>query len=274
VLDSHRLNTAYILDADGDDKSKNKFVTIINDRLKMIAPNGPIITSELAKFVFYYCPNTLIHGVFFANKPHNDKIGSGRLRLPRVLSSFIEASGVQIASSGGAKLDRQDASGKNDGGSAETGYGNVPFPRDEFTAKRIVAYFNLDLAQIRGFRLSKKAEKLLIAFALYKVRRLLSTPLRLRTACDLILAQEEREIKTENGERKTQKTDKLKVTSPDGYTLPKVGEIEDALPGLIQDVTTQGLFVAQPLTVIWREPSKGSRRGTSNPPQPNPSTGD
>jgi CRISPR-associated protein Csb1 len=34
VLDSHRLNSPYILDADGDDGSKNKFVSIINKSLK------------------------------------------------------------------------------------------------------------------------------------------------------------------------------------------------------------------------------------------------
>jgi CRISPR-associated protein Csb1 len=64
VLDSHRLNSAYILDADGNDGSKNKFVAIISEQLKVIAPNGPIVISDLAKFVFSYCPNTLIHGVF------------------------------------------------------------------------------------------------------------------------------------------------------------------------------------------------------------------
>ncbi|MBV9491479.1 MAG: type I-U CRISPR-associated protein Cas7, partial [Verrucomicrobia bacterium] len=153
VLDSHRLNSSYILDAQGQDGSNSPFVAIISERLSAIAPNGPVKIPELAKFVFCYCPNSLLHGVFFANRPHNERIGGGRLRLARVLSSFIEASGVRIAASGGVKIDRQDASGKTDGGSAETGYGNVPFPREEFTAESIIAYFNLDLAQLRGYGL-------------------------------------------------------------------------------------------------------------------------
>jgi CRISPR-associated protein Csb1 len=177
---------------------------------------------------------------------------------------------VQIAGSGGAKLDRQDASGKSDGGSAETGYGNVPFPRDEFTARRMVAYFNLDLAQIRAFRLGSKAENLLIAFALYKLRRFLAGPLRLRTACDLRLDQEE--IKGESDQHKTEKIEKVKVTAPDGYILPALGEIESALPSLIENVAAEDLF-KPPLTVIWREPSKGSRRATSNAPPASSSTG-
>jgi hypothetical protein len=40
----------------------------------------------------------------------------------------------------------------------------------------MVAYFNLDLAQTRAFRLDKTAESFLIAFALYKLQRLLSAP--------------------------------------------------------------------------------------------------
>ena len=42
-------------------------------------------------------------------------------------------------------------------------YGNVPYQRVEYTAGRIVAYFNLDLALIAGYGLPEPAGDLLIA---------------------------------------------------------------------------------------------------------------
>lgn len=65
VLDSHRLNSAYVLDAaelNGD--KKKTFVDIINDALSKITPNGPVNFVEFSKFLLRYCPNTLMHGVF------------------------------------------------------------------------------------------------------------------------------------------------------------------------------------------------------------------
>src|SRR5690606_6350041 len=111
------------------------------------------------------------------NKRFKNKIGNGRYRLSRVLSAFIEAENISTASSGGAKIDYVDASGKADGGSAETGFGNVPFARDEYTGD-IIAYFNLDLAQIRAFQLGENVEKLLIALALFKFRKFMDVGLR------------------------------------------------------------------------------------------------
>ena len=51
----------------------------------------------------------------------------------------------------------------------------------------ITAFFNLDLALIRGFGLSADVEILLIAISLFKIQRFLRDGLRLRTACDLDL---------------------------------------------------------------------------------------
>ena len=59
-------------------------------------------------------------------------------------------------------------------GAAE-GFGNVPFHRTEYTAKRITAYFNLDLAQLRAYGLGESAERFLITLALWKVRKFLET---------------------------------------------------------------------------------------------------
>ena len=86
---------------------------------------------------------------------------AGRLRHPRALSAFIEASGVGRADSGGVKFDRALPKPSVAGVDAKGGYGNVPFHRTEFTAKSITAFFSLDLAQIRGYGLSEDAAQLL-----------------------------------------------------------------------------------------------------------------
>ncbi len=98
----------------------------------------------------------------------------------------------------------------NPKGDAKTGFGNVPFQRDEYTADRVVAYFNLDLGQIRGYGLGADVEKLLVVLALYKIRALLDGGLRLRTACDLDVLS-------------------IKATRPKDFVLPPLGELATAL---------------------------------------------
>lgn len=187
ILEAHRINSPYILG--GEDRT-------VFDRLKKDAAGleqGPVDIRALAKLVLKYDPNAVIHGVFLAKK----ELAGGRLRLPRMLSGFIEASDVRPAESGGVKNDRVDPSGD-----AKLGFGNVPFHRTEFVARQIKAYFNLDLALLRGYGLPDEATRLLIALSLFKIRRFLSTGLRLRTACDLEL----------DGE--------LTVTRPAGWRVP------------------------------------------------------
>lgn len=192
VLEAHRINSPYILE--GTDKSV--FNKIRQDAAGM--ETGPVDIRALARLVLKYDPNAVIHGVFLAKSD----LAGGRLRLPRLLSGFIEASDVRPAESGGIKSDRVDP-----GGDAKRGFGNVPFHRTEFTAREINAYFNFDTALLRGYGLGDDATALLIALSLFKVRRFLSAGLRLRTACDL------------------EQVDELAVTRPSGFTVPP----EDAL---------------------------------------------
>jgi CRISPR-associated protein Csb1 len=248
VLESHRLASSYILDAHAPDKSPYPFVSLLEESIKKsIAPNGPLSVPELAKFVVKHCPNTLIHGVFFSNNFHKDRIGQGRLRLPRLLSAFIEAHDAKTASSGGAKLDRQDASGKNDGGSAETGYGNVPFARDEYTAAKIVAYFNLDLAQLRAFGFSAELHDLIIALALLKIQRRLALGFHRRTACKLAVAGGPKyEVTTEGVKRRP-------------VTVPSLSDLNrEAMQGLIERARKKG-GLGNGLTLMWTGPAKGKK---------------
>jgi CRISPR-associated protein Csb1 len=77
----------------------------------------------------------------------------------------------------------------------------------EFTAEKIRAYFNLDLALIRGYGLPAEGYRLLVGLALLKVRRFVDGHLRLRTACDFGLAG------------------KLRVNEPEGTTIPAEAEL-------------------------------------------------
>jgi CRISPR-associated protein Csb1 len=156
----------------------------------------------------------------------------------------VEAENVATASSGGVKNDRVDATGKSEGGGAAEGYGNVPFARDEFTAETMVAYFNLDLAQIRAFGLGAEAEKLLIALALFKVRKFLAEGLRLRTACDLDLVS-------------------LDVTRPSGFSVSELADLETELPSLIAAVAAKEQFANPPNTIVTWTPKAKKSKGTA-----------
>ena len=119
-----------------------------------------------------------------------------------------------MAASGGVKNDHVNPSGDT-----KSGFGNVPFARDEYVADRIDCQINLDLAQIRGFGLDLKVQKLLILLALYRVRKLLDGDLRLRTACDL-----------EPVDR-----DNLVATRPVDFKLPSLADLESAVKAAIAE---------------------------------------
>lgn len=225
VLEAHRLNSPYIENTDW-------FATFKTELGYDEKAKRPIdMRGKVYPAILKYDPNALLHGFFLESI-------TGTIRSPRAVSGFIEAEQVQTASSGGVKNDRVDASGKSaDAGGAAEGYGNVPFARDEYASPSIKAYFNLDLAQIRGFGLGAAAERFLIGFALLKIRRFLEDGLRLRTACDLGVVGEPR------------------VTRPAGLVIPSLSELEAEIPGLVSAVTG---FASPPVTkVTWSPKKKG-----------------
>jgi CRISPR-associated protein Csb1 len=204
VLEAHRLNSPYILEG------KDAFVDTLKRELG-VEKEGRVDLRKLALVVLKYDINSLLHGVFIA-KPD---IGGGRMRIPRVITAFIEASDVTVAASGGVKNDHVKPGKGEEGKSSKEGFGNVPFHRDEFCGN-ITAFFNVDLAQIRGYGLGEAVEKLLYALALYKIRSLLDNPFRPRTACDL-------------------EVEKITILKPEtSFELPALKEIEAALPSLIK----------------------------------------
>jgi CRISPR-associated protein Csb1 len=220
ILEAHRINSPYILE--GEDKK-------VFDLLKTWVAGmeiGPVKISELARLVFKYDANAVLHGVFLPKKD----LAGGRLRMTRLLTGFIEARNVRVAESGGVKNDRVDPRGE-----AATGFGHVPFSRTEFTAENIRAYFNFDLAFLRGYNLGENATKLLIALGLFKVRRFLSSGLRLRTACDLDVVGD------------------IVVKRPEGFSVPQEDVLLAECERLIRTCADENLFAKPPITeVIWR----------------------
>lgn len=216
ILEAHRLNSPYIVNAEGFEVIKEEIG---------FEDNQPFDRRRLAGALFKYDPNSLVHGVFL------EKIG-GVVRLPRALSGFIEARNVTVAPSGGVKIDRvQPATTgeKTPYGTAAAGFGNVPYHRNEYTGQ-VTAYFNLDVSLLKGYGLEDEALDLLLGLALFKVRRFLEGGLRLRTACDL------------------EPIEDLVVTRPDGWSAPELAAIEDLVPNLVDGAGS--LFASPAVTDV------------------------
>jgi CRISPR-associated protein Csb1 len=240
IQEAHRLNSPYIVNSD---KVKNTISSEVGN-----AETGVLDIRRLAHSVFKLDPCSVLHGVFL------EKI-AGRLRLQRLLSSFIEAENAQAATSGGVKLDRVNPSGD-----AAQGFGNVPFTRTEFTAEKITAYFNLDLATMRGYGLGEAANRLLVALSLYKITSLLLGGLRLRTACDL-------------------EAEAVEVTRPKNLVLGDLNALRDemakALPGFIRACEFGDDPVTRLEATIAPKKAKGKAKdATGNAAPQEPSAGE
>lgn len=230
ILEAHRLNSVYIEKSDAFDKIRQA----IGHEEKR-----PIDRKRFVRALFQIDPSSLLHGVFLESI-------DGRLRVERVVSGSIEASGATLVATGGVKIDRVNASGSDDAGAAQ-GYGNVPFHRDEFVADEIVAYFNIDVAQLRSFGLPEIATRFLFALGLWKIAAFFESGLRLRTACDLDVIE-------------------LKATRPDGFKLPAREQLTAALRELIPMLATEGLFASPPITVANYDDKKRAEKKAKSKP--------
>ncbi|MDE0117067.1 MAG: type I-U CRISPR-associated RAMP protein Csb1/Cas7u [bacterium] len=173
--EAHRLASAFVKDSDTADG--RDMVDEIRNRFDL-ADDTPISPSKIASAIFALDPLCLIHGVFFA-----DKRWPGQPKIARGLTGFIEATDVREAYSGGVKRDGVRHNLGDGGGTAE-GYGSVPYPRTEYTARSIALYVSIDVGQMEAYGLSTNATKLLLAIARWEVRSILDLGLRLRTACE------------------------------------------------------------------------------------------
>lgn len=176
-LEAHRLASAYIMNGTIDGTNGEKWA---ETQLGLVK-GRPLDYRAVARACFRLDPVSLVHGVFFARKswPWQPKVS-------RAVTSFIEASGVKPAVSGGVKRDVVINDAKDEGATTK-GYGTVPHHRVEYTAEKITAYFTVDHAQLRSYGLSGPATALLEALADFEIATLLDRGLRLRTRCDLVV---------------------------------------------------------------------------------------
>lgn len=224
LLEAHRINSPYIL---GGKLDGRVFEQVFQEEVGS-RKNSPVDRTAFIRTLLKFDPSVLLHGVFMSN------VEGGRMRLARLVSSFIEARNVQIAQSGGVKNDRVNASGDT-----AAGFGNVPFSRAEYTAGSIKAFFNIDLRQLQGYGLEKPAEGLLLNMALFKIVKLLGDGMRLRTACDF-------EIES------------VRVTRPSGASLPSLEEARKALVASIQACASY--FATPRVTKLTYEVTKESAK--------------
>lgn len=175
-LEAHRLASAYIMNGTVGGANGEKWMEGELGLVKGL----PLDYRAVARACFRLDPVSLVHGVFFARKnwPWQPKIS-------RAVTSFIEASGVKPAISGGVKRDVVVNEAK--GNATAEGYGTVPHHRVEYTADTITAYFTVDHAQFRSYGLSEPATALLEALADFEIATLLDRGMRLRTRCDLVV---------------------------------------------------------------------------------------
>ncbi len=219
LIEAHRINSPFII-------SNENFKTPFIER-SGYAKGKPLDWKKIASAIFFYDPSALLHGVFMAN------LEDGRVKTPRALSGFIEAENVREAPSGGVKNNPIDPTGKIRAANYDKDvYGNVPYHRMEYTASRVTAYFNFDLALLNGYGLAPEARELLIVLGLYKIRRFFNTGLRLRTACDL-----------------APKTD-VRVTSPTDFSLPSESDLQARVQAGIKACAEKNLLADPPVTVL------------------------
>jgi CRISPR-associated protein Csb1 len=224
LAEAHRIASPYIL--------LNKEFSAKLVKEMAYNPKQPLDWGKIYATLFRYDVNSLIHGVFLS------LLDGGRVRVPRAATGFIEARNVERVVSGGVKNSPVDPTGGTQVADPAAGaktsekgvYSNVPYARIEYVAEKITAYFNLDLALIRGYRLGGDATAVLTSLALLKVRRFLDSSLRLRTACDLELRGP------------------VEAKAPSDFVLPRE---EDLLAGVQEGIKKcAGMFADPPVTVL------------------------
>ena len=134
LVEAHRIASPYIL------LNKEFNATLVKELA--YNPKQPLDWKKIYATLFRYDVNSLVHGVFLS------LLEGGRVRAPRAITGFIEASDVVRVVSGGVKNSPVDPTGKTQvtdpapGANVKEGgvYSNVPYSRVEYVAKEIRAY--------------------------------------------------------------------------------------------------------------------------------------
>lgn len=274
VQESHRLSSPYILAGKlkvGDNDQELWQILNSNEGQGLgLMENRPFLLRNHAAKLLKLDPSSLLHGVWLSTKIKgngNKALCGGKVRFPRLLSAYIEASSPSSANYGGVKRERvMDAN--SEGQNAESGFGSIPFPRSDFVSPKITAYFSLDLQLLRTLALGKRTERVehnitkrvpqqttlngqtqgnftdeeafLIVWSLYKIERFLSHGLTLRSNCQFVF------------------TGTPSVKEPSGFGWPQLDELKSDLATLRGEIfpfpmkdNAEKWFKRNVLTVTW-----------------------
>lgn len=213
-LEAHRLASAYVMEGTvkGTKLSGEEWMGAAFE----LHAGRPLNHQRIADRIFHWDPVSLIHGVFFARKSW-----PWQPRIARAVTAFIDAYDVRAAVSGGVKTDSVEIKG----GNTDTGYGMVPHQRTEYTARELTAFVSVDHDQIQSYGLGATRTELLESLISFELASLFHNGLRLRTACD------------------------LEVADIDGTELPDVDQATVAAQAAI--TACAGEF--EPIAVTWGE---------------------
>jgi CRISPR-associated protein Csb1 len=192
LSEGHRLASSYFLDdkskvVEGDKVSDKNFGTVLREAfgIRDLGKKTHPLPGDwwnVFSTIFRYDPNSLVHGILFP---------AMGIKLSRMLTAHHEAFGADRVGLSGVKFDKL----------GKTTSGQPIFSVDKETAREIRATFVIDLSLIRSFGrdVTKKEEKapkeflgltddqkrFLLELALWKIGRLLSSPHKFRSGCDL-----------------------------------------------------------------------------------------
>jgi CRISPR-associated protein Csb1 len=288
VQEAHRLASPYILDGtlrvkrNGIDEDRRLWQELKDPNSPVtlrLQDNVPFLLRNHAGRLLRVDTGSLLHGVWLSTKVEPDgrsrkALCGGKVRFPRLLSAVIEAKDPRPANSGGVKRERildQAESGSTD---AESGFGSVPFPRSDYTAPEIKAYFTFDLQLLRtcalGTRENRQVgnltlrvpvsqslsgehkqgnftdeEAFLVVWAMYKIKRFLAGSMPLRSGCSF-------------------KEGSLAVTEPTtGFSWPTFDDIRNGLHTL-----RSSLFPTPSTDNEWARINVTTVRWQGEPPAP------
>jgi CRISPR-associated protein Csb1 len=174
TLEAHRLSSPYVWDtqpfSDPDDSTRQIALPDYLKRLFSLADNRLVPWKKVVAGLLRVDPGCVLHGVWF----NEASFAGGKVRLTRVLSGYIEAEDPSTANFGFQKRDGvSDRTDKEAGQSAAEGYGSVIGPKQHFTSAKVKAYLQIDLERLRSYGLAKELVHALVAWAIYKIRRVL-----------------------------------------------------------------------------------------------------
>jgi hypothetical protein len=189
-------------------------------RLFNLADHRLVPWKKVAAGLIKVDPGCLLHGIWFS------ELSGGKVRLTRSLSGYIEARDPSTANFGFQKRDGvSDRTDKDSGQTAAEGFGSVIGPKQHFTSAEVKAYFQIDIERLRTYGLPKEQVQALVAWAIYKIRRVLVASrdgvADLRTECKFeaikVIAQT---VHQDTGKK-------------DEFALPEIGEdLKKAFEGL------------------------------------------